>query len=143
MITFHIPAVPDAQPRQRHAIIAGHVRNYTPARHPVNAFKAAMQLALRDAYDGPPLDGPLYLDVIFVLPRRAVDTRKTKPNPRLMHPRKPDVDNLLKSLKDALTGLAWRDDSQVSTVHAVKCYASGNEQPHVEVEVTQLGVTDV
>lgn len=29
VVQFVVPAVPVAQPRQRHALVAGHVRNYT------------------------------------------------------------------------------------------------------------------
>ena len=138
-IELTINAIPVAQPRQRSAVIAGHIRTYTPAKHPVNAFKAACQAALARAYHGPPLDGPVRLEVLFVLPRPQSMIRKTRPNPRTWHAKKPDVDNLLKSLKDALTGLAWRDDSQVAQCRAAKVVASGDEQPHVEatIEVIQ------
>jgi len=58
MIRFIVHAVPTAQPRQRHrvAIIGGmhRVMNYTPAKHPVNAFKAAVQHAFATCYNGPP-----------------------------------------------------------------------------------------
>ena len=38
MISLTVPGLPVAQPRQRHALIAGFVRNYTPKAAPVNAF---------------------------------------------------------------------------------------------------------
>ena len=49
----------------------------------------------------------------------------------------PDVDNLLKTLFDALNKLAWKDDSQLCFVFATKMIADGNEQPHVEVEISK------
>ncbi|HHK41746.1 MAG TPA: RusA family crossover junction endodeoxyribonuclease, partial [Planctomycetaceae bacterium] len=55
--------------------------------------------------------------------------------PRVPHTSRPDLDNLVKSTKDALNGLAWRDDSQVVELSAGKCYASGNELPGVEIAI--------
>lgn len=133
-IAFIVPAVPIAQPRQRHTVRGGFVKNYTPARHPVQDFKATVRLAYSQATDSI-ADGPVSLNVTFVMPRPKSQFWKTKPTPRYWHAKKPDIDNLLKSLKDALTGLAWVDDSQVCTVLAHKMVASGSEAPHVEVAI--------
>lgn len=38
-------------------------------------------------------------------------------------PGKPDIDNLVKAVMDALNGLAWVDDKQVAYISAVKMYA--------------------
>jgi Holliday junction resolvase RusA-like endonuclease len=138
MIEFCVPAVPVAQPRQRVAVIAGHARTYTPAAHPVNAFKVAAQQALADVHAGPPLDGPMILSVLFVLPRPKSKTTKRGPNVRYPHTGKPDLDNLLKSLMDGLSGLAWLDDKQVSVFHATKVVASGDERPHVDVIIKPI-----
>lgn len=141
-IVFSVPAVPVAQPRQRHRIVdAGDkqfVQNYTPTRDAVNAFKAAVQLAFSEAYQGPPLDGPVSLEVEFVMPRPKALVWKNKPMPRVWHAKKPDTDNLLKSLKDALSKLAWSDDAQVALVLAHKHIAAGDEQPHARVRVNPL-----
>lgn len=142
MIRFKINTVPIAQPRQRHRIArdkAGEpfVRNFTPTDSPVNAYKAALQRAASEAYQGPPLEGPLALSVLFVLPRPGRLIWKKRPMPREPHEVKPDVDNLLKSSIDALTGLLWRDDTQIHRLVAVKCYAAGDEAPHVELQVTE------
>jgi Holliday junction resolvase RusA-like endonuclease len=119
-------------------MIAGHIRTYTPTTHPVNAFKAAVQAALSASGHAEPLSGPLSLDVLFVMPRPLAKIWKTRPMPRYRHAKKPDLDNLLKSLKDALTGLAWRDDAQVDMIHAIKCTAAGDELPHVRVVIEEV-----
>ena len=142
MITFKVPAVPIAQPRQRSAMVAGHMRNYTPAKHPVNVFKAAVQLAASQAYDGPPLAGPLSLQATFVMPRPKNKIWKRRPMPRYHHAIRPDADNLLKALKDSLSGVLWRDDAQIAQVECCKWVASGEEQPHAEVWVDTLEVND-
>ena len=138
-IEFTVPTIPIAQPRQRVAVVAGRPRTYTPTKAPVNAFKAAVQLAAQGAYDGPPLDGPLSLEVAFVLPRPQSRIWKSKPMPREPHVKRPDGDNLLKSLKDALSGLLWRDDCQVWHVDQTKFVAAGNEQPHVWMRLEKHG----
>lgn len=135
-IRFTVPAIPVAQPRQRHSLFGGHVRNYTPTKHPVNAFKAAVQMAAATAFRGAPLAGPLRVDLVFVFPRPKAKCWKTRPMPREPHVGRPDVDNLFKSLADALTGAGlWRDDSQVCSSRIEKWVAAGDEQPHVEVVI--------
>ncbi len=142
MIRFTVNAVPVAQPRQRHRVVEANGRtftsNYTPAKHPVQAFKASVRLALSRVYAGAPLDGPLELRVVFLMPRPGRLRWKTRPMPRLPHESKPDSDNLLKALKDSLSGLAWHDDAQVSDVVSRKRYAAGDEPPHCEVEIRQV-----
>jgi len=137
-IEFTVPAIPVAQPRQRQTVLAGHVHGYTPARHPVNAFKAAVALSARGAYDGPPLEGAVRVSLLFVFPRPRVLVWKRRPMLRTWHTSRPDCENVIKSFLDALTGLVWHDDAQVSELHAVKAIAAGSEQPHVEVCVEAL-----
>lgn len=142
MIRFRVPSIPVAQPRQRHRImaIAGRqvVGNYTPRTAPVNAFKASVQLSARSAYTGPPLEGPLQLQLVFLMPRPGRLRWKKRDMPRCWHDRKPDADNLVKAVKDSLNGLLWRDDSQIALLSVAKLVASGEEQPGVEVEVSKL-----
>lgn len=51
-------------------------------------------------------EGPVGLKVIFCMPNH----------------RRVDIDNLLKGVMDALNGLAYKDDSQVTTILARKTY---------------------
>lgn len=142
MISFTVPSIPVAQPRQRHrvATINGHTMamNYTPGKHPVNAFKASVQHAANAAYQGPPIEGPLFLRLVFVMPRPGRLIWKSRPMPRCRHQQKPDIDNLAKSVKDALKGIVWRDDSQVCSAKWSKWIAAGDEQPHVEIEIRTI-----
>lgn len=138
-LTCH--TVPVAQPRQRHGVINGHVRNWTPKDHPVQAFKAALQLAIAQSPDKPPapLQGPLFLEVYFYMPRPQSLMRKKDPPGPIPHIKKPDVDNLVKAVWDALNGLLWRDDSQIWHIDAAKWYAGKDELPRVELAVYDMG----
>jgi len=147
-ISFTVPAVPVAQPRQRHRLIATKAgrtftHNYTPANHPVQAFKAAVQLAAHSAYHGPPLEGPLHLMLTFLLPRPARLIWKNRPMPRLPHDKKPDLDNLLKSFTDALSSILWRDDAQIAATVLAKMYAAGDEQPATYVHLHPFSTLDM
>lgn len=48
---------------------------------------------------------------------------------------KPDVDNVAKSVMDALSGIAYEDDSQVVTLVAEKHAAQRGIEPHLNIEV--------
>lgn len=142
IIQFTVPAVPVAQPRQRHRIATINGRamamNYTPAKDPVNAFKATVRMAAAEAMTGPPLNGPLRVDMAFVFPRQKSKVWKSKPMPRYPHVQKPDRDNLAKSAQDCLNGLAWVDDAQICAGEIEKWHASGDEQPHVLITITPM-----
>lgn len=46
--------------------------------------------------------------------------------------KKPDVDNIIKSILDALNNIAWLDDKQVTSCYIEKHYS---HKPRVEVEI--------
>lgn len=150
-ITFTVPAVPIAQPRPRAVVAHGgkgarmhevtSIKNpITGERkpHPIAAFKASVRHEARAAYDGPPLQGPLSVELVFVMPRPSSLFWKTRPMPRQWHTVKPDADNLIKSVLDALKGLCWRDDAQVARMVIAKQIANGEEQPSVSVSIEAL-----
>ena len=49
--------------------------------------------------------------------------------------KKPDIDNIIKAVLDALNGIAYKDDTQVVQVMAQKKYA---DKAFVEVEICEL-----
>lgn len=61
----------------------------------------------------------------FILPKRAKG--------RTDHTVKPDIDKLLRALLDAMTGIAYEDDSQVTSVTVTKSYGP-YEECHVVIE---------
>ena len=93
---------------------------YTPAQ--TAAAETAVAAAFLDAVrlytlDEIPTRSPVQLVVLFSrqLPRSAPPGQAGRPDLG-----KPDVDNVLKLVMDALTGLAWEDDSQVYEVRAAR-----------------------
>jgi Holliday junction resolvase RusA-like endonuclease len=134
-MTLHltIPVVPVAQPRQRHAIRGGHSVNYTPTDSPVNAYKAAVQLAAGQAITAP-IAGPLAVTFRFYLPRPQSLMKRKSPDGAIPHTSKPDLDNLIKSTADCLSGIAWVDDRQIySYAGSSKWYAEKHGRARVEI----------
>lgn len=142
-LTFKVPGNPVGQPRVKAFSRGGRAGVYTPTKtttgksNGVAEFKAAVKIMARDACSTM-FDGPVKVSAEFVFPRQATHIWKTKPMPRYWKVSKPDTDNLVKGLLDALTGVLWRDDNQVCAVEIVKCHCAGDETPHVLVNVETL-----
>ena len=75
----------------------------------------------------------LKLGFCFSVPK-SYSKKKTDEalNGFLKHTKKPDLDNLIKAVKDALNGIVWHDDSQVFLVTAEKIYV---ERPRTYIEI--------
>jgi Holliday junction resolvase RusA-like endonuclease len=74
-----------------------------------------------------PLEGPLVLTLTFYMPRPKGHRRKDgtlKPSAPAYPTVKPDTTKLIRSLEDALTGICWKDDTQIVTQIADKFYAT-------------------
>ena len=78
------------------------------------------------------LDCGVRLSVAFYLPRPKKFQKRGSNPPHLT---KPDLDKLVRSVKDALKSVAWHDDSQVVDVVAMKRYAGVDAAPHAEIWV--------
>ncbi len=135
-VSFVVPMAAVGQPRQRHALIGGHVRNYTPANAPVNAFKAAVVLMARQVYSGAPHDGSVSIrvEMTFARPQRLLT--KKAPVGQVPYTRKPDVDNLLKGLQDALNGVLWTDDAKIFSADIRKYYVALGQPAETQIIVT-------
>ena len=47
--------------------------------------------------------------------------------------KKPDIDNCLKAVMDALNGIAYNDDKQVTKNYVVKRWTTGIERLEIEI----------
>lgn len=141
MISVFVPGLPVAQPRQRQRVVFSGGKaiatNYTPKKDPVNAFKATIKLVVSQRLETP-MAGAVRLRMDFFFPRPASLTKKKKPNPLLRKTTKPDWDNLGKAVSDALNGIAWVDDAQISEVLLTKYICGDDEKPGVYIEIGGL-----
>jgi len=76
------------------------------------------------------IDGPIRLVIDFALPRPKDIKARAVP-----HTKKPDLDKLIRCVADALTGVAWPDDSRVVAVSAEKAYAPFGQPPGAVIRV--------
>lgn len=110
-----------------------------PANKRQKPWMAAVTAAAVEAYSGPVINHPIELHILFYLPRpkNHYGTGRNegilKDNAPTLHTKKPDSTKLLRAVEDALTGIIWRDDSQVCLIRVGKIYA--NAQPGAKVTV--------
>ncbi|RLD57081.1 MAG: hypothetical protein DRI97_06145 [Bacteroidetes bacterium] len=88
-----------------------------------------------------PLDEPLHVKLTFCFSRPKGHYR-TGANAHLLrdvapkwHTGKPDIDNLIKFVADALNGIFWKDDSCICNICSDKIYG---EQPYIQIQITKL-----
>jgi crossover junction endodeoxyribonuclease RusA len=76
--------------------------------------------------------GPVLLEVTFYLPRPQSAPRRV-----VHHLTAPDLDKLVRGTMDALTGILYRDDSQVVQISAWKVFAVRDHAPHAVITVAE------
>jgi len=100
--------------------------------------KAAAAEAMYTASWPIPMEGPVGVSICFTVPKpkSAPKTRRTWPDKR------PDLDKLVRTILDAITGEVIADDAQVVSLQAYKAYPGEDyeslPQPGVVVEVWQI-----
>ena len=123
-LTFHIHTIPVPKGRPKFSKIGGFVRTYTPKK--TQDFETEVREAAKQAMTREPLETPLAVYLYFRLPipqsyskkrTTACLTGSEKPT------KKPDLDNLAKSVLDALNGVIYLDDSQIVSLHMTKVYS--------------------
>lgn len=120
-IEFAISGIPTAKGRPRLSTRGGFARAYTPQKtRDAESLLAAQAWHFRPSQ---PLEGPIELTVTFVMPIPASWSKSKQQVAKLRpHCTKPDLDNLIKLVKDSLNGMFWSDDKQVYKVFAAKVY---------------------
>jgi Holliday junction resolvase RusA-like endonuclease len=141
MIKLVVLGDPVAQGRPRFSTRGGYVRAYDPKKSA--DFKDYIRLSAAEQMNGnPPLDGPLSLSVRVYrpLPSAIANSKKKSALAEsgiILPTTKPDLDNYVKGIKDALKSICWRDDSQIVAYKEPfgKFYS---ETPRIEIEVHTL-----
>jgi len=126
MTRLFIPITPMAAPRPRVT------RNGTYNDPKYTNYKKAIALYCMKHFGVSDKPIAMYVDFMFEQPK---SWSKKKKEETLWHTSKPDIDNLQKGIKDALSGIAYVDDSQVSYVIAKKQYS---HTVGIMLEITEL-----
>lgn len=136
IIQFTVYGEPVAQGRPRASTQGGFVRMYDPAKS--KDYKDYVRLAASQHAPSSLLEGPIgmMLTVYRSMPKSFSKRKAALAEAGQIQPTtKPDVDNYLKGVKDALKGIIWKDDSQVVEVLTRKRYSA---RPRIEVKIKDL-----
>ncbi len=130
-ISLRINGAPDGQKRPR--VFTNIHSGRTMAWSPKSAWAQNVLIQAKMKRPRWPLQGPLDLDLTFWLPR-------PKSRPNVVHcDRKPDFDNIAKSVCDALTRAGWwTDDSRIVRATVRKLYENGHHVPGVMIDVEEI-----
>lgn len=138
-INFHVPGKPQAKQRAR---TLKNGSSYTP-KETVN-YENLIKLCFHDQVKTRlPIHAPVRMRVFawYQMPKSLASSKKKKIQAlqgKILPTVKPDIDNIAKSVKDALEKIAYRNDSQVISLTIEKKYA---EIPGLDVYLTYLAGT--
>lgn len=139
-VRFTIPGEPIAQGRPRFSTHGGFARAYDPKKS--RDGKSVVKLCARDAVEESgitePLNGPLVMKIQFGIPLPKSAYRKRTPVTRAWRTKKPDLDNLVKLVKDACSGVIYLDDNQIARIVAEKITCGQDEAPYTKVLFAEL-----
>lgn len=132
-VYLRVPGEPKAQKRHRYARDKKNfkIRNYDPSSEDKKNF-------YWQCYHAKPKKVPtcaVDIKIFFHFSRPVYhygsgkNEGKLKPSSNKHHIVKPDVDNLIKFVLDALTGLYWVDDNQIINISARKMYVDKESKP--------------
>ena len=139
-LAFDVMGDPVGKARPR--VVGGHA--YTPDK--TAAYEDRIRLAYKRAVKDRPeeerffgKDAQLSLTVSAFcrMPKRVNKTlREAMMSFRERPRKKPDLDNILKVVADALNGLAYHDDSQIVSMSATKYWS---HDPYILIGITEVG----
>jgi len=137
-IDILIPGNPVPKGRARAFLRGNRIGHHTPEK--TRVWEGVARMAASEAMGRrSPLDGPVVLSVVatFVAPPSWPKWRQELlGQDGVGHTTRPDLDNLVKAVKDACNGIVWRDDCQVVRIEADKVYGS---TPAMTVRVSPDG----
>lgn len=129
-ITVTVPGVPQVQGNHR-----TNQYGYTyDTNKKLAGWRRTVALCAQQAMNrqhAEPLTGPVLLAIEFAMPRTKA-MRKDPPPPMTQ---RPDSTKLTRAIEDALTGIAYNDDSQITHHRTHKRRANLREQPHAKITI--------
>lgn len=74
------------------------------------------EAAIAEQYQGPQFTGPVHVEFVFHLDHTAIYIEDLVYEP--IRGLRGDTDNYIKTVADALNGVAWVDDKQIKSIYA-------------------------
>jgi len=137
--SISIPGEPIAQGRPRFSNRGGFVKAYDPKKSREGKQSVKFFVANKMEEEGAsPLEGPLHMQIQFGIKLPTSQHRKRTPVPRKWRIKKPDLDNLIKLVKDACSGIVYLDDNQIVKISAEKIECAQGESPFTKLRFSVL-----
>jgi len=124
IIQFTVDGDPIPKGRPRFARRGHFVQTYTDAK--TIDYETHVAMKARQAIGATePLKGALtvFLYLRYTIPASYSKKRKEACLRGVEYPKKVDIDNVYKSITDAMNGIVYMDDSQIVEAHITKVYA--------------------
>jgi Holliday junction resolvase RusA-like endonuclease len=137
MICFEIPGQPVSKGRARSHRRGNYIAHYTPEKT-VNYENLVKIVAMQDMKGKQLISGPIsmVISLFFQIPESWSNKKRLSALNGTVRPTvKPDLDNCVKSLCDAINGIVWHDDKQVVEVTVKKFYS---DRPRANVSIIEL-----
>lgn len=136
-ITFTVPGPPKGKARARTVHTGGRTFSYTPEGTVLyeNLVKTYFYQTEAHPFDA---DEELKANIIAYYPIAKSTSKKKRQQmlAGLIRPtKKPDLDNVIKSILDALNKVAYHDDTQIVSLSVEKFYS---DSPRVEVAISSI-----
>ena len=129
--TFEIVGEPQGKGRPRFSTRGGFVKTYTPEK--TASYENFVKVCYLNKYKGQKLDGEIIAEITayFSIPKSFSKKKRSEAiEGKIMPTKKPDTDNIAKTILDSLNGIAFEDDKQVVALLVKKLYG---EEPKVVV----------
>ena len=136
VVSFIIPGTPVGKGRPRFARQGAFVRTFTPEK--TASYENLVKVKAEEAMKGrPAIDGAVAVTIwLWVTPPASWSQKKQRQalSHEILPTSKPDVDNVIKGIFDAMNEIVWKDDKQAVDVSIRKRY-SETARATVEVRV--------
>jgi len=133
----------DGKPSSRVVLLKGYDED---GPKPSKVYKADIAYIAQKAREEAGLDGlfegPLGIEILAYFPCPKSKWRVKNPRPEEHHSKRPDADNIAKSIKDGLSGVLYHDDGQISELIVRKRIAAQGDGPRIEVELYKMEVLE-
>lgn len=132
VIKFTVLGKPQAKQRPKFSRRGKHITTYTPKE--TQTYEKLVRKSALEQCDGQ-LDkeysGIIKMHIIaYFKPNKSMSKKKQESLIGQPYLKRPDIDNICKIIEDALNGVAYKDDSQISLLYGEKYYS---EEEKVEV----------
>jgi Holliday junction resolvase RusA-like endonuclease len=136
MVNYIVYGEPVGKGRPRFARHGTFVSTYTPQK--TKTYEDEIRMMAKAAMGASePLEGALEAFIYVTFPVPASYSKKRTEaclSDSEKHTKKPDLDNVIKSVIDGMDKIVFENDSQITSIHAIKVYG---EVAKVEVIVRQ------